>query len=136
MWKKPGFTLVAVLALALGIGANTTVFSVVDALLLRPFNVRAPERLFMVYEQNLKAGFERGSLSASNFLDARADVKSLEHLAAWDNVSLNMSEGDKAERLLGTEVSPEMFAAVDGRALLGRVLGAGDAVVPGLQPHG
>jgi putative ABC transport system permease protein len=127
MWKKPGFTLVAVLALALGIGANTTVFSIVDALLLRPFNVREPERLFMVYEQNLKAGFERGSLSASNFLDARAEVKSLEHLAAWDNVSLNMSEGDKAERLLGIEVSPEVFAAVDGRALLGRVLGAGDA---------
>ena len=127
MWKKPGFTLVAVVALALGIGANTTVFSIVDALLLRPFNVREPEGLFMVWEQNLKVGNERGSVSPSNFIDARAELKSLENLAAWTNSSFNLSEGDKAERLRGVEVSPALFAAVDGKALQGRVFSAEDA---------
>src|SRR5918997_2045162 len=90
LWKKPGFTLVAVVALALGIGANTTVFSIVDALLLRPFNVREPERIFMVWEQNLKAGNERGSVAPANYYDVRAESQTLENVSAFFNNSYNL----------------------------------------------
>ncbi len=120
MWKRPVFTLVAVLAIALGIGANTTVFSVVDVLLLRPFSFEQPEEVFMVWERNLQAGFSRGSVSPPNYLEMRTETRTLENLSAFHSASFNLSDGEKAERLEGTLVSPSLFDLIGARPALGR----------------
>lgn len=122
LWKQPGFTAVAVLAIALGVGANTTMFSTVDALLLRPFSFRAPERVLLVWEQNPQIGMERGSIAPANFYDLRDRARTLENLSAYYDKPFNLSEGDKPERIEGTVVSASLFAAVDAKAALGRTL--------------
>jgi putative ABC transport system permease protein len=124
--KQPGFTAAAVLAVALGVGANTTMFSTVDALLLRPFSFTHPERVFLVWEQNPQTGMERGSVAPANFYDLRDRARSLENLSAYYDKPFNLSEGDKPERIEGTVVSSSLFAAVDARAALGRTLTRGD----------
>ncbi|HLL75957.1 MAG TPA: ABC transporter permease [Pyrinomonadaceae bacterium] len=121
LWKQPGFTAVAVLAIALGIGANTTIFSTVDVLLLRPFAFHEPERVLLVWERNPQSGFSRGSVAPANFLDLRAQVSTLEDLSAYRDSSFNMSEGDAPERVEGSTVSASLFRAVEGRAALGRL---------------
>ncbi|MFL6231341.1 MAG: ABC transporter permease [Pyrinomonadaceae bacterium] len=126
LWKQPAFTAVAVLAVALGVGANTTMFSTVDALLLRPFSFRAPERVLMIWEQNLQIGMERGSVAPANFYDMRARAHTLENFSAYYDKPFNLSEGDKPERIEGTVVSASLFAAVDARPLLGRAFTAED----------
>ena len=121
LWKQPGFTAVAVLAVALGIGANTTIFSGVDALLLRPFSFPEPERVYFVWEQNPQSGSVRGSVAPANFFDLRSQVRSLEHLSAYNGASFNLSEGDQPERLEGSVVSASIFKLVDARPALGRL---------------
>jgi putative ABC transport system permease protein len=122
LWKQPGFTALAVIAVALGVGANTTMFSTVDALLLRPFSFTAPERVFLVWEQNPQIGMERGSVAPANFYDLRDRSRTLENLSAYYDKPFNLSEGDKPERIEGTVVSPSLFAAIDAKAALGRTL--------------
>jgi putative ABC transport system permease protein len=120
MWKRPLFTLVAVVAIALGVGANTTIFSVVDVLLLRPFAFERPEEVYMVWERSLQSGFERGSVSVPNYLDMDADTRTLDHLSAFYSSSFNLSDADTAERLEGTLMTPELFDVVGARPALGR----------------
>jgi putative ABC transport system permease protein len=124
LWKQPGFTAVAVLAIALGVGANTTMFSTIDVLLLRPFSFREPERVFLVWERNQQSGFDRRSVAPANFLDLRAEVTALEDLSAYHDASFNMSEGGKPERVEGSFVSASLFRVVDGRAAVGRLFTA------------
>ncbi|HVG29699.1 MAG TPA: ABC transporter permease [Pyrinomonadaceae bacterium] len=119
--QQPGFTAAAVLAVALGVGANTTIFSAFDVLLLRPFSFRQPERVLLVWEQNQQSGFMRGSVAPANFYDLRAQVKSLDHLSAFYDTSFNLSEGDKPERIEGTVASAALFRAVEARPALGRL---------------
>ncbi len=69
--KRPGFVAVAVITLALGIGANTTIFSTVDALILHPFSFPNQERLLVLWEQNLEVGNVRGAVAPGNFTDWR-----------------------------------------------------------------
>jgi putative ABC transport system permease protein len=126
LWKQPGFTAVAVLAVALGVGANTTMFSTVDALLLRPFSFRQPERVLLVWEQNPQIGMEHGSIAPANFHDMRARARALENLSAYYEKSFNLSEGDKPERIGGTVVSASLFAAVDAKPALGRAFTSED----------
>jgi putative ABC transport system permease protein len=121
LWKQPGFTAVAVLAIALGVGANTTIFSTVDALLLRPFPFEEPERVLTVWEQNLHGGFIRGSVSPSNFRDLRAQSTTLEDVSAFTNASFNLSEGERPERVEGTVVSASLFRVARARPALGRL---------------
>jgi putative ABC transport system permease protein len=120
--KQPGFTAAAILAVALGVGANTTIFSTVDALLLRPFSFNAPDRVLMVWEQKPQIGMERGSVAPANFYDLRDHARTLQNLSAYYDNPYNLSEGDKPERIEGTVVSASLFAAVEGRAALGRTL--------------
>src|SRR5271170_7590031 len=85
--KSPGFTAVAVLTLALGIGANTYIFSIVDALLLRPLEFPGPARIVALWERLPASGVERNELSPANFLDWKAQNHVFDHIAAeswWD----------------------------------------------------
>jgi putative ABC transport system permease protein len=81
--RAPGFTLSAVLALALGIGANTAVFSVIYAVLLKPLPYREPDRLVRLYEANPAEGVERGEVSAGTFMDWRSRSRTVENAAMF-----------------------------------------------------
>src|SRR3984893_15783582 len=88
--KQPGFTLVAVITLALGIGANTAIFSVVNGVLLRPLPLKDSERLVMVWNRGAEAaGGDRTPLAVADLLDWRAQNRSLESIAAFQNAMLN-----------------------------------------------
>ena len=116
--KNPGFTAVAVLTLALGIGANTAIFSIVNAVLLRPFPYQAPERLMIVQERISAGGF---SPSYPNFVDWRAQNTAFESIAAVrGNESFNFTGAGEPERLQGRLVSAEFFSTLGIKRLLGR----------------
>ena len=119
LWKNLGFTSVAVVALALGIGANTTIFSAVNALLLRPFNFPDPGSLVVIWERPPKTTY-RNMVSPANFLDVREQNTTFSHVAIYNANSVNLTEGDKPERLEVATVSPAMFDALGARAALGR----------------
>lgn len=116
--KTPGFTLIAVLTLALEIGANTAIFSVVNALLLRPLPLPAPERLVAVRESK-EFGFE-GSVSAANLRDWIDDNHVFSGLAAWLNQSFALQGKDNPERIAGARVTPNYFRTMGTAPLLGR----------------
>ncbi len=120
LWKNPGFTLVAVFALALGIGANTTIFSAINSLLLHPFSFRDADRIMAIWESNPQAGFKRGSVATANFLDMRSQNTVFESIAAFTGRSFNLTEGDKPERIEGAGVSPQFFSALGVEAAAGR----------------
>src|SRR5215210_7477737 len=80
--RKPGFTIVAVLALALGIGANTAIFSVVNTVLLKPLPFKDPDRLVMVWEERTKLGFPKDTPAPANFVDWRNENQVFDDMAA------------------------------------------------------
>ncbi|HSH38929.1 MAG TPA: permease prefix domain 1-containing protein, partial [Chthoniobacterales bacterium] len=80
--KKPGFTITAVVALALGIGANTAIFSVINGVLLRSLSYANPEKIVMVWEHKGRSDNRKNVISPANFLDWKSQSKTLEHLAA------------------------------------------------------
>ena len=92
--KSPGFTVVSVLTLALGISANTAIFSVVDGALLRPLPYKDPDRLMMVSAK--QSGGERNSVSFPNFVDWKNQNHVFEHLAAMTWEIFNLSKGTPA----------------------------------------
>jgi putative ABC transport system permease protein len=123
LWKNWGFTSVAVVALALGIGANTTIFSAFNALLLRPFSFPDPDSLVVLWERPPKTT-TRNSIAPPNYLAVRDENTTFSHLAIYNANSLNLTEGDKPERLEVAAVSPSMFDALGVRAHLGRTFTA------------
>ncbi|HEX5706164.1 MAG TPA: ABC transporter permease, partial [Pyrinomonadaceae bacterium] len=133
LWKSPGFTLVAVLALGLGIGANTTIFCAVNALLLHPFSFRDADRLMMVWESVPRVGIEQGSFAPANFLDVRVEATSFESLAAFTGASFNLAGDERPERVEGASVSPQLFTVLDARAARGRTFTA-EEEQPGRDP--
>src|SRR5262249_8516050 len=119
--KSPAFTVVAVLTLALCIGANTAIFSVVDGVLLRPLPFKTPGALYTLWERNLKMGYEQNSPAPANFRDWRDRNHVFEQLAAFDSsASFDLSGGQKPERVDGTAVSPGLFELLGVVPLLGR----------------
>jgi putative ABC transport system permease protein len=118
--KSPGFTAVAVLTLGLGIGVNTTVFSCVNALFLRPFPYREPERLVSLRQDNASRGWMGSEVSYLNFLDWQAQTRSYEAVAAYDGRSFNLSDDQEPERLQGNAVSWNTFRLLGISPLLGR----------------
>lgn len=127
--KHPGFTLIAVLTLALGIGANTAIFSIVNAVLLRPFPYQAPEQLVTLGEF-----VPRGSVSYPNFVDWRAQSTAFESVSALRaNESYNFTGAGEPERLQGRLVSAGFFSMLGIQPLLGRDFVAEDDH-PGANP--
>src|SRR4030095_13195353 len=102
--KSPGFTATAVLTLALGIGANTATFSVVNSLLLHAPEYANPDRLVMVWERNLKRGIGESPTSLANFVDFRDNAKEIE-IGCFTDASFNLSGGGQPERVRGLRVS-------------------------------
>src|SRR4051812_49421860 len=99
--KKPGFTLIAVVALALGIGANSAIFSVVNAVLLRPLPFAEPERLAQVWATNAKRGQTSAPTSYLNFADWRDQNRVFDHMAAYTGASAAFTYGDTPEQIEG-----------------------------------
>ncbi|HKG58790.1 MAG TPA: ABC transporter permease [Pyrinomonadaceae bacterium] len=130
--KNPGFTIVAVIALALGIGANTAIFSVVNTILLRPLAYKDPERLVMVWEDATRHGYPRDTPAAANFVDWRDQNQVFEGMAAIDDTSFNLTGAGDPERLEGRRVSANLFPLLGVEPQLGRVFTAAEDQ-PGAQ---
>lgn len=119
-----GFGLAAILILALGIGANTTIFSVIDATLLRPLPYSNPDRLVAIHSVFQNGG--RQFVSAADFLDYRRQASSCEQLAAYRQAPFNSaSNADRPERLNGTVVTPNFFETMGVNAQIGRTFVSG-----------
>jgi putative ABC transport system permease protein len=115
---SPGFTLVAVIALALGIGANTAMFGIVNAVLLRPVPYPQPERLLKLYSSG--RDFQRSSVSYPNFLDWQRRSRSFQEMAAYRTDNFNLTGQANPERLKGAMVSATMFPVLGVRPIAGR----------------
>ena len=126
--RSPGFTLVAILTLALGIGATSAIFSVVNGVLLRPLPYPEAESLVRVHE--IVPQYGRFSVAPATFLDWRAQSSVFERIAAYNSSSATFSEGDTPERIQGATVSFDLFELLGVRPMLGRSFRA-DEDAPG-----
>jgi putative ABC transport system permease protein len=129
--RSPGFTLAALLALALGIGANTAVFSVVNAVLLRPLPYADPDRLVTIFTSRPHS--ERGNASVAEFLDWRAASRSFETLDAVDPGRFTLTGDGEAVQISGLSVTASFFETLKARPLLGRTFASGEGQ-PGRDP--
>jgi putative ABC transport system permease protein len=116
--KNPGFTAIAVLTLALGIGANTSIFSVVNGVLLNPLPFPNPDQLVAVYAKT--SAFEESSISYLNFLDWQKENQSFSELGAFRSEEYNLTGSGEPERLHGHMVSADFFPALGINPILGR----------------
>ncbi len=125
--KSPGFALVALVALALGIGANTAIFSVVNAVMLRALPYSNADRLVVLWEHNRQGNNRHNVLSPANFMQWREDAKSFEEMAAFYDARLNLTgEGDPEE--IPTQVtSANLFRLLGNEAAIGRTFTDEDA---------
>ena len=119
--KRPGFTVVALIALALGIGANTAIFSLVNAVLLRPLPFAEPDRLVWMWG-NVRNGTNRASVAPLDFLDYRKENKTFEEFAASFGIplALNLTGSGEPERLSAAAVTGNYFQALGAKPALGR----------------
>jgi putative ABC transport system permease protein len=129
--KSPGFTAVAVITLALGIGANTAIFSVVNVVLIRPLPYPNANRLVMIWERRLPDGEPQNPTSPATFLNWKEHATVFEQTAAYFNWTKILTGGAAPERLTVQEVSPNFFAALGVNAALGRTLLASEDNVDG-----
>ena len=118
--RNPGFTTVAVLTLALGIGANTAIFSVVNSVLLKPSIYKNPDSIVWIWESNPKAGLSHISVSGWNFLDYREQNQVFERMAGWHDWGFSLTGHGDPERVDSPLVSPDLFAILGIDPLLGR----------------
>src|SRR6266446_571034 len=123
--KYPGFTAVAVLTLALGIGANTAIFSVANSALWRPLPFNEPRQLIVLGEGNRQER-SRGGASAANFRNWRAQARSFSAMAALNTVSLNLSGSGAPERLIGGQVTEDFFGMLKVQPVTGRLFATAD----------
>ena len=134
LWKRPGFTAVAVVTLALGIGANTAIFTVIDAALLRSLPYRDPARLVHLWETKRSRDFERREASYPDFLDWRAQgAEVFEGVAGYAPRQYTLAEGGEAMRARGATVTANFFDLLGVRAEAGRGFIEGEDA-PGAEP--
>jgi len=133
--KNPGFTSVTLLTIALGIGANTAIFSVIDAVLLRPLPFHDADRLVAVEPVDLRDG-GGGDISYPAFLDWRSQGHSFKSMSVWNGTTLTYTGGEQPESIRGAVVSANLFSTLGVSPILGRTFsteedqpGAGEAPV-------
>ena len=131
--RSPGFSVVAILTLGLGIGANTAIFSVVDAVLLRPLPFAEPERLVRLWESLPRSGYSRNVVNPRNYLDWRERSRSFEQMAALHDLTMNLVGVGEPVALPGMRATPELFAVLRVSPFLGRGFLPEDAVPGGEQ---
>jgi predicted permease len=132
MLKSPGFTAVAVLTIALGIGVNTAMFSVVHGVLLQSLPFQNPDKIVMLWMRFTGIGIpkDRNAVSVPEFMDLRQHSKVFSHLAAINTDSFNISAGDRPEHVDGAAVSASFFPLLGVQPILGRAFVA-DEETPG-----
>ena len=124
MLRNPGVTAVAVIALALGIGANTAIFSVVNAALLRPLPFEEPDRLVAIFETFLPSG--QGTVSVPDLKDWREQNQAFDHIEVYWAESFNLLGGESPERIPGASVSAGFFKMLGVKASFGRTFLEGE----------
>ncbi len=120
--RQRGFTLVALLTLALGIGANSAIFGIVNAVLLRPLPYQDPDRVVLLWSH--WTNWSKTWLSQGELVDYQEQAQSLEHVAAFSSTSFNLTGGGDPLRVRAAQVQPAIFAALGARPLAGRVFTA------------
>jgi putative ABC transport system permease protein len=131
--KRPGFVAIAVSTLALGIGATTAMFTVVNSVLLRPLQLPEPERIVLLEGVNPRLGITQSNMSEPDILDWQQQSQSFEQISGFASGGAVLSTGEEAERVRAGYVSPEFFPLFRTNALHGRWVLAGD-VQEGVQP--
>lgn len=121
--KSPGFTLVAVITLALGIGANTAIFSVLEAVLLRGLGYREPERLVMIWEHNFKRERRTNVVGPANYMRWKERATSFEGMSAFLAWDANITEAGEPEQLRAGLVAADIFDTLGVSARIGRTFG-------------
>ena len=116
--KKPGFALIAVITLALGIGANTAIFSVVNAVLLLPLPYRAPEELVIVSQLDKSKGAKSNIVSYADFQDWRAQSRAFTDLATFRSWGFSLAIGDDLQQVPGATVSANFFELLGVRQVM------------------
>jgi putative ABC transport system permease protein len=121
--KRPSFTVIVVLTLALGIGANTTIFSAIDAVLLNPLPYKDPERLMVVWETNKQLGpemWDRNEAAIGNFLDWRSRNQSFDQLGALFDTDMNLTGVGEPQRIKSVVATTNFFQVLGVQPMLGR----------------
>jgi predicted permease len=119
--KTPAFAIIAILAIALGIGASTTSFSIVNAVLLRPFPLmQNQERIVYLTQHFTKAPDRDNGMAFPDFLEVRKQATTLEALGAWQDATFIITNGEKPDRFLGAHMSAETFSFLGVQPILGR----------------
>jgi putative ABC transport system permease protein len=126
MRRNPGFTAIAVITLALGIGANTAIFSVVNGVLLRPLPYPAPERLVMVHGISLQPAQEKTPLCAADFLDWKSQNQVFESIAGFSSSRFNYTGGESPEQIAGAWVTADFFSTIGIQPAMGRAFLPGE----------
>jgi putative ABC transport system permease protein len=126
LWKSPGFTMVAVLSLALGVGANTAIFSIVNAVLLRSLPFSHPDRLVKLVANNRGVGARDIGLSVPELDDLRTRAGVFDQVSVTVPANTNLTGAERPQRLETQFVSPNYFSMLGTSAHIGRVFGPGD----------
>lgn len=119
--KNPGFTAIAVLALALGIGANSAIFTVVNALLLRPLPYRQPDRLAVLWQTNKAQGWEKVGVSGSNYMDWKEQSRLMQDICVFEPGSGTLTGQGEPEQIAGLRISSNFFQTLGVKPHLGRL---------------
>jgi putative ABC transport system permease protein len=122
--KNPAFTLIAIVTLALGIGATTAVFTLVNALLIRPLPYQKPQQLVLLFQHFKDQHLDNIPVSPPEFVDYQAQVHSFDKIAAFNNTTYNLAEAGAPERVAGAVVSADLFPLLGVNPIRGRTFGA------------
>ena len=122
--RTPGFTAIAVLALGLGIGANTAIFTIVNAVLLEPLPFRDPNRLVALWETNVRRGGRTNVLGPANVIRWQERATAFEKIAPFYDYRVNLTGSDSPEEIVGMDVTPDFFPTLGVSPIVGRVFAA------------
>ena len=126
---SPGFAVVAIVTLAIGIGANTAIFSAVNGVILKPVDYPRPDRIVIVSESNPSKGFPKFAASPTNFLDWKQQNHVFSHIATLSENAYAWKSGGQPQHVDGALVSGDFFGVLGIRAIIGRVIREEDAQV-------